>query len=192
MILDQAVGDSKVREAREEINYGLLPTKVGYRIRKAYSHLFQTFTAMLKELRLAPGQYSVLLLIGLNPGLSQMALAEAVGLDGSTIVPITNRFVKLGWIRRTRRKDDRRFYVLRITAAGQEVLDKARPIIEEHERQLVSALTERECKTLIDLLTRVTEGSKANATKSVRKAGVQRRAQHGKGNGLNLRRARRA
>jgi len=186
MNLEHAGDANRSSDSSTEINYGLLPTKVGYRIRKAYSHLFQTFTAMLKELRLAPGQYSVLLLIGLNPGLSQMALAEAVGLDGSTIVPITNRFVKLGWIRRTRRKDDRRFYVLRITPAGQEILDRARPIIEEHERRLVSGLSERECKVLIDLLSRVTEERAYPAT-AARKA----RSTAVKANGTAQRKARR-
>lgn len=139
------------------INYGLLPSLVGYRVRKAYSYLFQTFTLMLRDLGLAPGQYSVLLLIALNPGSSQMALAEATGLDGSTIVPITNRFVKLGWIRRVRRKEDRRFYALGITPAGQAVLDNARPIIEAHERNLVAGLSDAECHTLIELLARITE-----------------------------------
>jgi DNA-binding MarR family transcriptional regulator len=138
-----------------EIDYGHLPSFIGYRIRKAYSYLFQTFNAMLKDLNLAPGQYSVLLLIGLNPGLSQNALAEATGLDGSTIVPITNRFVKLGWIRRSRRRDDRRFYILRMTPAGQAILDKARPIIEAHERQLVAALSAQECQMLNGLLSRI-------------------------------------
>lgn len=112
---------------------------------------------MMKDVDLAPGQYSVLLLIGLNPGLSQMDLAAATGLDGSTLVPITNRFEKLGWIRRARRSEDRRFYSLRVTPAGQAVLDNARPIIDAHERQLVSRLTERERHTLIDLLTRISE-----------------------------------
>lgn len=154
---DSRATQQNPRAKRGPVNYGHLPSFVGYRVRKAYTYLFQTFNAMLKGLSLAPGQYSVLLLIGLNPGLSQMDLAEATGLDGSTLVPITNRFEKLGWIRRTRRKDDRRFYSLRITARGQSILDSARPIIDAHERQLVSGLSERECHTLIDLLARISE-----------------------------------
>lgn len=157
--------DGKPIDAEDEpslrahvIDYGSLPGLVGYRIRKAYSQLFQTFTVMFKELGLAPGQYSVLLLIGLNPGLSQVDLAEAAGLDGSTIVPITNRFVKLGWVRRIRRRRDRRFYSLAITAAGRAVLEDAQPIIEAHERDLVAALSEGERISLVELLARITDG----------------------------------
>jgi DNA-binding MarR family transcriptional regulator len=140
------------------IDYGILPTRVGYQIRKAYSRLFQTFTAMLEDIGLAPGQYSVLLLIGLNPGLSQMALADAAGIDRSTIVPITNRFAKMGWIRRTRRSEDRRVYSLRLTSQGQSVLDRARPVIQAHEEQLVAGLSQTEIALATTLLARIADG----------------------------------
>lgn len=177
MSLSRNSGEKPAPAPIGEVDYGLLPSLVGYRIRKAYSYLFQTFTLMLRDVGLAPGQYSVLLLIALNPGLSQMALAEATGLDGSTIVPITNRFVKLGWIRRVRRKDDRRFYELRITQAGQAVLDKARPIIEAHERNLVAGLSDPECRILIELLSRITENRSVRTLLAKGKAGESASAQ---------------
>jgi DNA-binding MarR family transcriptional regulator len=108
-----------------------------------------------KHLKLAPGQYSALVLIGANPGMSQLDLAVAIGLDGSTLVPITNRFVKLGWIRRTRRQSDRRVYSLRITPAGQAVLDEAWPLIEQRESKLATVLNARERRELIDMLSRI-------------------------------------
>jgi DNA-binding MarR family transcriptional regulator len=150
-------GRKPVPSQHGEISYGHLPGLVGYRIRKAYSYLFQTFTFMLQDPGLAPGQYSVLLLIALNPGLSQLALAEATGLDGSTIVPITNRFAQRGWIRRIRRRNDRRFYVLSIAPAGRAILDRVRPIIEAHERNLVVGLSKAECHALIELLAKITD-----------------------------------
>ena len=137
------------------INFGPLPQQVGYQLRRAYSYLFRTFMSAFKHLQLAPGQYSALVLIGLNPGMSQLALATAAGLDGSTIVPITNRFVKLGWIRRTRRASDRRVYSLRITPAGQAVLEAALPLIREREKRLAQILSTRERQALIDMLRRI-------------------------------------
>jgi DNA-binding MarR family transcriptional regulator len=151
--LDQAV-----------INYGLLTSLVGYQVRKAYSRLFQTFTEMLQDLSLAPGQYSALLLIGLNPGLSQMALADATGIDRSTIVPITNRFARSGWIRRTRRNDDRRVYSLRLTPQGQAILDRARPIIRAHEVRLVAGLSEAERAMATALLMRIADSEFPQST----------------------------
>lgn len=139
------------------INYGPLPDLVGYQLRRAYSYLYRTFIADLKHLQLAPGQYSALVLISLNPGLGQVELARATGLDASTIVPITNRFVTLGWIRRVRRKNDRRLYALRITPAGQAVLDQARPIIAAREKHLASLLNGRERQAIVEMLSRIND-----------------------------------
>jgi DNA-binding MarR family transcriptional regulator len=152
------LSETGTTQAVDVIDYGILPTRVGYQIRKAYSRLFQTFTAMLQDIGLAPGQYSVLLLIGLNPGLSQMALADAAGIDRSTIVPITNRFSKMGWIRRARRSEDRRVYSLRLTSQGQSVLDRARPVIQAHEEQLVAGLSQAEIALATTLLARIADG----------------------------------
>jgi DNA-binding MarR family transcriptional regulator len=144
-----------LKDPSSAIDFGPLPEHLGYQLRRAYSYLFRTFITSFKHLQLAPGQYSALVLISLNPGLSQLDLATATGLDGSTIVPITNRFVKLGWIRRTRRTNDRRVYSLRITPAGQTVLDEAWPLIIERERKLDAVLSPRERQELVDILSRL-------------------------------------
>jgi len=137
------------------IDYGPLPALIAYRLKRAYAYSIQTWDTLFKQLGLPYGQYSVLLLIGLNPGLSQLALAKAVGLDGSTLVPIMNRFFKLGWIRRVRRRDDRRVYSLRVTPAGQAVLDKARAALKEHDEDLTSPLTIKERATLLELISKI-------------------------------------
>jgi len=149
--------ESASNSEREEIDYGPLPSLVGYQIRKAYSRLFQTFTEMLEEVGLAPGQYSALLLIGLNPGLSQMALADATGTDRSSIVPITKRFADKGWVRRTRRTADRRLYSLRLTPSGETILHKAQSLIEEHEKQFVAPLSLAERVMVRTLLARIAD-----------------------------------
>ena len=143
--------------AEQPVNYGPLPTLVGHHVRKAHSHLFQTFTEALAEVGLAPTQYNALMLIGLNPGLSQMALAEVAGIERTTIVPITNRFAGAGWIRRTRRSEDRRLYSLRLTPQGEAVLAKARPLVEAHEKQFVRGLSASERALLRVLLARIAD-----------------------------------
>ena len=148
---------ARTKVSDQAIDFGPLPEHVGYQLRRAYSYLFRTFLTSFKHLQLAPGQYSALVLISLNPGMSQLDLAEATGLDGSTIVPITDRFVKLGWIRRTRRQSDRRVYSLRIAPAGQAVLDAAWPLISAREKQLTGVLNPREREALLDVLSRISE-----------------------------------
>ena len=144
----------------EAVNYGPLERIFGYQLRRAYSYLYRTFVAEFGELQLVPGHYSTLVLISLNPGLSQIDLAEATGLDGSTIVPITDRFERLGWIRRTRRRNDRRLYALRITPLGEEMLDKAKPLIAARQRRLASILNPDERRNLIEVLSRISDEPK--------------------------------
>jgi DNA-binding MarR family transcriptional regulator len=164
------IADIETTKPVEAVEFGPLPAMVGYQLKRAYSYLFRTFMSAFKHLQLAPGQYSALVLISLNPGLSQLDLAEAAGLDGSTLVPITDRFVKLGWIRRVRRKSDRRVYALRITPAGQAVLDEARPIIAARERHLASVLKPDERSCLIDMLSRITDEQPASHPARIKSA----------------------
>jgi DNA-binding MarR family transcriptional regulator len=142
----------------DDIDYGPLPSLIGYRLKRAYSYSIQSWDALFEELGLPYGHYSVLLLIGLNPGLTQLALAEAVGLDHSTLVPIANRLVNLGWLARVRRRDDKRAYSLRVTAAGQGVLDRARKTLRAHENDLTEPLTSEERRMFLKLLTKITDG----------------------------------
>lgn len=157
------------------VDYGPLPDLIGYRIKRAYAYSVQTFTDLFEDLGLAYGQYSVLLLIGLNSGLSQLALAEAAGLDGSTIVPITNRFVKLGWIRRLRRREDRRIYSLRMTTQGEAILERARTLLKVHEDDLGSTLTNRERSTLLNLLSKITDREDLAANKPFSRSPTEQR-----------------
>jgi DNA-binding MarR family transcriptional regulator len=143
--------------AEQPVNLGPLPTLVGHHIRKAHSYLFQSFTEALTEVGLAPTQYSALLLIGLNPGLSQLALAEIARIERTTIVPITNRFAKEGWVLRTRRPEDRRWYSLTLTSQGKVVLARAQRLVEAHEKHFFRALSAAERAQLRIMLARIAD-----------------------------------
>lgn len=150
------------------VDYGQLPELIGYRVQKAHSRLFQMFTEMLTGLGLAPGQYSALMLIGLNPGLSQNALADAGGIDRTALVPITRRFERLGWIRRSRRTEDRRVYSLELTTEGQRILDRAWPLIQEHEQRLTVGLTRAEIDRARMLLAKIADSENKRAGRTRR------------------------
>lgn len=142
------------------LDFGPLEYLLGYRLRKVYSVLFRTFSELFQDLNLAFGQYSILLLVKHNPGESQMTIADAAGLDRSTLVPILHKFVRLGWVRRTRRRSDRRHYSLRLTPAGESVLKAAEPVIAAHEEQLFAPLSGAERQTLDVLLSKIIEADR--------------------------------
>lgn len=139
------------------IDYGALNQRIGYLVKRVNSRVHQSFNELLGETGLAPGQYSILLLISLNHRLSQNAIAEAAGIDRSAMVPIVDRFVREGWVRRVRRRDDRRSYALTITAGGQALLDRAETLIVAHETQLTARLSDIERQLLKALLLKMLE-----------------------------------
>ena len=68
---------------------GVLPTLLGYRLRRAQQAVFRDFASAVAEI--SPGRAGMLLLIDANPGVTQGRLAQAVGLDRSTMVGGTTR-----------------------------------------------------------------------------------------------------
>src|SRR6185295_10290019 len=95
---------------------------IGFYLRLAQTASFQAFAREAEEIDLRPGRFSVLLLIGRNPGISQTALSRANGRDKSTLTPALNDLERRGFIVRTRTKSDRRSYQLSLTASGQAML----------------------------------------------------------------------
>jgi DNA-binding MarR family transcriptional regulator len=144
---------------RRRIDYGILTELVGYRLRRAQAAVFDHFLSNVGEDGVTPGRFGVLVLIEANPGLSQSALAEALGIERSTMVTVIDRLEQRGWVERTPSKTDRRSYALALTAAGAELLARATPLVRRHERQFNAELSEEEKAALIELLERVTRAA---------------------------------
>src|SRR5262249_18812616 len=60
---------------------GRLVGHLGYFVRRAQLWIFQDFIRTLAKVDIRPAQYSVLLLIEANPGLSQSTLAQTLGIE---------------------------------------------------------------------------------------------------------------
>src|SRR5262249_57625212 len=88
-----AMGRPPAKPASRTLDRGLLPTLLGYELRRTQSAVFGDFAATFARAgeALTPGEFGLLVLVERNTGLSQMALARAPGIDPSTLVPILNR-----------------------------------------------------------------------------------------------------
>ena len=80
------------------LDRGLLPSLLGYVLRRTQSAVFADFAATFAKAgeALTPGEFGLLVLVERNAGLSQMALARALGIDRSTLVPILDRLQARG------------------------------------------------------------------------------------------------
>lgn len=124
----------------------------GYLIRRAQLWVFNDLIGTLAPLDIRPAQYSVLTVIGENPGLSQMALAHALGILRSGMVPLLDGLEDGGLVKRVPSLADRRSHALQLTDEGKILLARADELVAEHEKRLIRKIGPRGRKQLLDLL----------------------------------------
>lgn len=137
---------------RRPIDLAALNDHLGYSIRRLQIWIFQDFIRSLAEVDIRPAQYSVLVVIGANAGLSQADLAEALGIERARMVHLLDRLEQRGLIERQPSNTDRRSHALHLTKEGQRVLRRARALAASHEERLSGMLGETERVHLLDLM----------------------------------------
>jgi DNA-binding MarR family transcriptional regulator len=134
------------------VRLGDLEQHLGYFVRRAQVWVFQDFIRTLKTLDISPAQYSVLLIIDANAGLSQSALAEVLGIQRARLVRVLDRLQARGLARRLQSAADGRTHALRLTPKGQTVLRRARELAALHEARLIDRLGEDSYRLVRDVL----------------------------------------
>jgi DNA-binding MarR family transcriptional regulator len=138
--------------AEAKVDYDILPSLVGYNLRRAQIAVFAKFATAVAKHQVTPGQFGVLTLISANPGLTQSALAKAVGIERSTMVAVIDGLQRSGLVERRPSPIDRRSYALALTAAGRKQTETLKSLVIYHEDRLLSDFSDRERATLITLL----------------------------------------
>jgi DNA-binding MarR family transcriptional regulator len=135
-----APSNGKARNGAAGIDLGVLPQHLGYLIRRFQVWVFQDFIRTLSSIDIRPAQYSVLVAIGANPGLSQSDLADTLGIERARLVRLLDRLEKRGLTRRLPSPRDRRSHALQLTAEGHKILKKAKALAAVHEARLSEKL----------------------------------------------------
>lgn len=102
-------------------------------------------------------QYNVLrILRGAEPdGLNTLAIAERMIERTPGITRMLDRLEKKGWVQRHRGTEDRRCVAVRISGAGLDLLGRLDGVVDAADESLIRALSDKELRTLIDLLDQV-------------------------------------
>jgi DNA-binding MarR family transcriptional regulator len=139
------------------LDRGMLPLLLGYSLRRTQSAVFGDFAATFAKAgeALTPGEFGLLVLVERNAGLSQMALARALGIDRSTLVPILNRLQGRGLLVRRASPTDGRTHALGLTPLGEKALGRFAKLVKAHEKRIASGLSSVEMLKLIELLEKV-------------------------------------
>jgi DNA-binding MarR family transcriptional regulator len=135
--------------AQQTLKPGLLSGLLGYRLRVAQQAVFRDFARSIPEA--SPGRVGILLLIDANPGVTQSRLAQAVGIDRSTMVGVLHALQARELIER-RRGEDRRTNGLWLTRSGRSLVASLKQRIRIHERRVASRLSPADRTQLLALL----------------------------------------
>lgn len=155
------IGPTQNEVSGAEVSEGLerrwLTGLVGYHLRMAHLALYRDFAANMAEFDLTQKQLAALELIATNPGASQVDIAQALSMDRATMMGMVKRLMARAFIERRPSSIDRRRHEMRLTALGQEVLGRVHGIIDRHEKDFCSVLSEDERLELIRMLRRLYE-----------------------------------
>lgn len=146
-------GDSATRRIdADEIGLDALVGHAGYAVRRFQIWIFQDFIRTLGEVGIRPTQYSVLTVIGANPGLSQMAVAKRLGIERARLVHLLDSLEQRKLVKRIKSKADRRSHALHLTAPGETALAKFKRLAAEHERHVEHRIGKENRERLLRIL----------------------------------------
>lgn len=143
------------KDANDGLDLGLLTDLIGYRLRRAQIRVFQDFARSLAGVDLTPGHFGILVVLSRNPGISQTALAKAVGVERSTLGEVIEKLDARKLVQRQPAPGDRRSRAVRLSPRGERLLDQAIPLVRAHEDGIARDLGGDERKRLLDLLGRI-------------------------------------
>jgi DNA-binding MarR family transcriptional regulator len=141
-----------------QIDFDELPGYVGYQVRRTQAKIFSDFEAALANVDLTPGSFGVLTLIRANPGITQVALAAAFGVDKSTMSPVIVRLEKRGLVRREVLASDRRCHALYFEPEAEPQFLATREKVRAFEGGVAQRLTKPEQRELSRLHAKLQNG----------------------------------
>jgi DNA-binding MarR family transcriptional regulator len=123
-------------EAAGTLALGQLNHHLGYFVRRLQIWIFQDFIRTLAPVKVRPAQYSVLLMVEANPGRSQAAIGQTLGIERARLARMLHELERRKWVARHANGSDARSHSLYLTADGEKALTKIKKLAGQHENHL--------------------------------------------------------
>jgi DNA-binding MarR family transcriptional regulator len=133
---------------------GYLSDSLGFLLRIAQLKAYESFFEDLGAAGLKPGEYSILSVIGGNPGVRQGLLGQSLRIKRAHMTKIVRSLEDRGLVTRHIPDDDRRSVELTLTAAGRDYCTHHRAAALDHESRRPAELGAEDLETLKALLRR--------------------------------------
>jgi DNA-binding MarR family transcriptional regulator len=140
------------RVSKTVVDLGVLNNHLGYFVRRLQVWIFQDFIRHLSSIDISPAQFSVLVVIGANEGLSQAELAATLGIERARLVRMLHLLERRGLTQRLPSAADGRRHALRLTRNGQAELRRAKELAAQHEAALLPKLGQERYRLLLETL----------------------------------------
>ncbi|MGC3981153.1 MAG: MarR family transcriptional regulator [Steroidobacteraceae bacterium] len=141
--------------AHEAQDSGALADYLGQQLRLTHMAAVASLEAELLPHQASPVRFALLVYVSEWPGCTQIKLAEILGVDRSTLVPMFNSMEKDDLLTRHPSPLDKRANGIWITPKGEALIKKLKPLVAAHNRKLSAGLSEAQLKTLTTLLKKV-------------------------------------
>lgn len=139
----------------EKIDTRYLQTLLGYNARRAALTIISLFVPRMAEFGLRPVDFSILSVIGHNPGITSKQLCSVLDLLPPNLVGKINALEQRGLLERHSHPSDRRALGLHLTTEGQLLMKQAEKSAFDLEIEAASGLSATERQALIRLLRKV-------------------------------------
>ncbi len=139
----------------KSVDTRFLESLIGYNARRVALVAIEKFLDRMSVFGLRPVDFSVLVLIHHNPGITSRQLCRTLNLLPPNLVGQVASFEQRGWLFRSPHPTDRRAIGLTLSEAGAILVAEAEGVVAKLEGEVGKRLTASETQTLIRLLQKI-------------------------------------
>lgn len=141
--------------ANSEADLGLLTHLTGFSVKLVWILGHGLLAREFGDTGITPHRYSMLEVIGRNPGLQQTQLASALALTRPATSLAVDFWEDRGCVERRKILGDRRSFGIYLTSLGEEELVQLRELVRKADTALTAGLTGAETEELRRLLRKI-------------------------------------
>lgn len=131
---------------------------LGYRVRRLYNQIADSFQAELGDEDITPARYTALTIIAYNPGVRQVDIARVLEVARPAALKVVNHLIAQGLVEVKSLAHDKRAGALILSEYGRERFAQYEQAVRRHEANVFSPLSPTEREQLAAMLSKLTDG----------------------------------
>ena len=154
-LADPPVRGPLVGDGGVPVDYGLLSELTGFAVKLVWIRGNGLLIEELGESGITPHRFSILEVIGRNPGMQQTQLAAALAMSRPAATLAIDFWEQRECVERRKIPDDRRSFGVFTTERGEQELERLRDVFRRADASLTADLSEAEVQQLRQLLKKI-------------------------------------